>query len=690
MHTPTAPFVAHIPPHGQDGVVAIEPAGPFMRLFMRSQTGITFHDYPFTPFLLLESRELITATGMPLEFRELHGNGNLRWLALFQTWQHWCQVRDILQKTASPGAWYALADMRQQFLVISGIHLFQGLAFAQIRPFCLAVEAGDACQGPASSAIQRISLSNGSDYHAVFDRNQMDEREMLQQLTAALHDQDPDLLIGCNLGQQLLPLLAKRARQLGLQLNWGRNHSELRRLEQTDGGTRYEIYGRSIIELLELVRQLHRYLQPMEALQLAEASPLVEDVVLTRTANAETSAHLYQLLAPAWFAVARQFPTTLQAAVNKPMAAALNAHLIQGYLAHQTAVPSPPEQFQTATPEIGQVFQHGTVRPVAHCDLSSLSPSIMQAYRIGPRRDELQLFQNLLGQLLADPTPLSTTLPAIAAKLHLKLLYSAFSNLLERHGPFADRPAAYEATRLTAVITRDILHWLHDHGAVPVAQDQQGIFFIPPAGQTAEAEVQALMQQLATILPRCFTLRCDGQYQALFSYHAGSSALLQLNGVIAFRGSAIVARSMEQYLRDFLTEAIALLLTDKADEVSSLFEQYLRRLATHNHPVSWITRRETLTDSLEHYLQAVASGKRKHAAVYELALKAPAAWQRGDCIEYYITGNAKQINLHEHCKPARDFDPRRPDNNIAWYGERLRLLYQRLQPFLPPERTLFT
>lgn len=690
MHKQTAPLFTNVPPHHPNGVVAIEPAGPFMRLFIRSQAGVTFQDYPFTPFLLLASRELITAANIPVEFRELHGSGQLRWQTLFQTWQHWCQLRESLQKNAPPSSWYGLADMRQQFLVSSGIQFFQGLTFAQLRPLCLAVESSEGCPESAGITIQRISLSNGHDYHAVFDRNRMEEPQMLQQLTEALHDQDPDVLIGCNLGHHLLPLLTKRARQLGLQLDWGRNRSELRRLEQPDGGTRYEIYGRSVIELLELVRQFNHHLQPMEALQLAEAYPLVEDVALTRKADAATIARLYHLLAPAWFELTAQFPITLQAAVNKPMAAALNARLIRGYLANKTALPGSPEQSQTAVPEIGQIFQHGTTRPVAHCDLSSLTTSIMRAYRIVPRRDELQLFQGLLGQMMPNPAPESASMPAIAAKLYQKLLYSAFSGLLDRHSPFADQSAAHEAARLTAVITRDILHWLREHGAIPIAQDQHGIYFVPPAGKTAETEVHALMQQLATILPRCFALRCDGQYRAIFSYHANSYALLQLNGTIAFRGSVIVARSMEQYLRDFLTEAIGLLLEDRADAVASLYEQYLRRLVTRKHPVSWIVRRETLVDSLEHYQQAVGSGKRKHAAVYELALKMPTAWQRGDCIEYYITGNVKQINLHEHCKLAHAFDPRRPDNNVAWYSERLRLLYQRLQPFLPAERTLFT
>lgn len=151
----------------------------------------------------------------------------------------------------------------------------------------------------------------------------------------------------------------------------------------------------------------------------------------------------------------------------------------------------------------------------------------------------------------------------------------------------------------------------------------------------------------------------------------------------------LAARSMEPYLKEFLNDAVTLLLTGQAGRIRALHEQHLLRLRQRDYPVSRLARTEKLVEPLEQYVRSVQSGKRNRAAVYELALQAPDRWHQGDSISYYVTGSSKQVAVHDQCRLIQDFDPARPDINIPWYAERLYLLFRRLEPLLPAEPTLF-
>lgn len=672
------------------GVVAIEPAGPFIRVFVRNGTEVTFHDYPFEPFLFIKTPDLVAGLAIPTSCRQLHGTGDLCWLAHTTTWHDWCQLREHLQQTSSRSEWYAIGDIRQQFLITTGIRFFRDLSSHDIHVLCLAATTNDDtdCAQPGIN----VALSDGAGYEQLLSSTTTDVQTVLKQLSRIIREKDPDVITGYGLARHTLPLLLKQAAVHGVKLSWGRNGSTLHVAEQRTHAARYELFGRSLIDSSNLIRQYDRLLQPLGGTDLHQAAswldcvPQSDSVTPALVLDNRAAIKLYQLLIPAWYCLAQTLPVTLQNALVLPGSSAINAWLIQEYLAKDHALPGLPEQHHPATPDIGQVFQQGKVGPVAHCDLTSLRSSILQAYRIAPAHDELGQFLSLLARASTICLPPADS---ISADLLTRLLLPLFHELLVRHHPFSDAAAAQELDRLYKVIIHDILHWLRDQGAIPVALDHQGLYFVPPPGHDGNEELCSLMQHLATILPRCSTLQCDARYQAMFSHKPNSFALLHESGAVVFRDSTATSRSMEPYLREFLTEAITLLLQDKTGEVRTLYESFLKRLVSHACPVQWVTRTETLTDSPDQYQQAVNSGKRKHAAVYELACTTPGRWQAGDSISYYVTGNTKQVAIHDHCKLISEFDPLHPDINVPWYAERLHLLYQRIAVLMPPEPTLF-
>lgn len=667
-----------------DGLVALEPAGPFMRLFLRSETGITFQDHPFRPFVLITTPALLEGLALPIEYRQLTGDDPLCWLAHVETWQQWCRLRDHLRSHAAASDWYALHDSRQQFLAMNPAWFFKGLAFQSVKVLCLTVVTGGSAAKPLEQLT--VAVADGQGFEATCSScNGLPD--LLQQLTGIIQDQDPDVLTGYNLTRSTLPLLARCAAQYQTRLSWGRNGSLLHASGQRSNTT-FEVYGRSLIELHTLVRHHQRLIEPLGGLSLRQLAGRLAKTAGNVPDTPDSAIQLYQILAPAWHQLAQQLPCTFEAAVNRPAAAALKTLLLRSYLVDNRSLPSPPAHIASAPPEVGQLLIPGRTGPIIRYDLSLLKPAIMQAYQISPAADTSQHLLTLLRTHLARLSETAAATSSVAQLLFQRLLLQAFPELLARHSPLSAPAAAAEIERLAGVIIRDLCACLAEHGADPAALDSQGLYVTFRSPNTAETVTTALHKRLAELLPGVLDCRRHQSYQAMFTYKPGCYALLHDDGSISHQGSMTAARSMEPYLKDFLNEAVALLLTDQAGKIRSLYEQHLLRLRQRDS-VYQVMRTEKLVEPLEQYVRAVQNGRRNRAAVYELALQQPDRWQPGDSIGYYVTGSSKLVAVHEQCRLVEDFDPLHPDMNVPWYAERLHLLFKRLEPFLPAEPTLF-
>jgi DNA polymerase elongation subunit (family B) len=518
---------------------------------------------------------------------------------------------------------------------------------------------------------------------------------MLERLTQIIREKDPDVITGYRLTRFDLPCIIRRADHCGIRLEWGRDGS-IPHLQQGADTCRFQknhaIYGRSVIDTIALVRQYDLLVRPLpgtDLQQVAEWFGCVAEQDATVTGlqtDTHTCISLYQLLAPVWHLQAQLYPSSFQSAVSRPGVSAVSALLTQRYLLQQHALPAPVKGATITEQWSGQLFKRGQTGPVALCDLSALPTSIMLAYRIVPHGDDLHIFLPLLRSItqLCSHNSETTTLP-----LQPFLLPAWYELLGHDQFPFSDSEAAGEVKRLGRVLTGDLLGWLKEQGAEPIAADQRGIYFMPPRGHNGTDEIAAVMKHLERVLPNGANLRCSGYYQSMFNYSLSNYALLEKNGAIVYRGSRLFYRSMEPFLREFLRGTLALLLEGKAEEIRNLYVRYLRKLVAHDCPVDWLIRTETLADTLENYRASVAAGKRNRAAVYELALSAPEKLMVGDRISYYVAGNAKHGAVHDNCRFITDFDPAHPDLNIPWYTGRLDQLFKRFEPFLPAEPTLF-
>lgn len=722
-------------------IVAAELAGRFIRLFTRTPDGVFFHDDPFHPFIILTEAHLLSGFAGATTTRALAGSGEFRHLALFNDWRTCLDARDYLVRTTGKTAsttsapYLFFSDPVHQHLLLTGKTLFKGIEFPEIRRLALDIETWCAPGFEFSNPLREedriisVAILDSEGYEEVLSGHDLDEPAMLELLNRIIRERDPDVIEGHNIFRFDLEYIRTRAARHGIRLAWGRDGTEPRVhpsrftvAERIVDYPRWNVYGRHVIDTYFLLlvydvgnRELESYGLKAAARHFGLARPdrvYLEGSAIARTflenpralANynlddvRETLA-LSRLLAYPYFLQTRMFPYSYQNCPIRGNATKINALFLREYLHRETAIPRPSGAGELEG-GYNNLFVTGVVGPVAHCDVASLYPSILLAYRLQPYREHLGLFLPLLDELRtfrlrAKKMARETSDPHRrdyyqALQQAFKVLINSFYGYLGTtiHN-FADMALAAEVTRRGREIIRQMLDWLEAGGARPVEVDTDGIYFIPPSSVTTPEMTAELIGGLSATLPSGIEVEMDGWYRAMFSYKMKNYALLDDTGRITIKGSSLKSRGVEKYLRDFTAEAVRLLLHGEGARIDEVYREYLRKLRDHAIPIHLLAKTETLSESPAAYLQKVKLGKRLPSAAFELALLSERDYQAGDQVSYYVTGHAKGVTAYENCRPIGSYDPARPDENIEYYKEKLRLLHRKFTPFMPAEKSLF-
>jgi len=725
------------------GIIAVEPAGPFVRLFFRTGHGVQFHDEPFHPFILLNDPALVSGCRAPCSVRQLEGGDFYRFQLLFDSWGDCLTARDFLAaKTGMPAGsadapYLFIADLSHQYLLTTGTTLFKGLEFGDLR--CLALDIETYCaEGFEFSNPKRredrivsIALKDSHGRETVVRGDQLDEPAMLRALNEAIHRCDPDVIIGHNIFRFDLDYIAARADLHGIRLDWGRNgasphitaNSRWTLAEKVIDYPRWDVYGRHIIDTYFLVQLYDISLRSLESHGLKQVArhfgiAADERVYLEGSGIAATFDHdpemlyrynlddvretlgLFRLLGYPWFLQTRIFPYSFQNCPLRGNATRINALFLREYLYRGHAIPRRTGEAPAFEGGYTESAVQGVSGPIVHCDVASLYPSLMLTYRLGPAKDTLGLFLPMLAELrrfrleakraARESADESERHYYDALQQVFKVLINSFFGYLGAplHN-FSDPEAAAEVTRLGRLTIRTMIELLKAEGAVPVEVDTDGIYFRPPASCVTEADESALVERVSRGVPEGIEVEMDGRYRSMFAYKAKNYALLEYGGRIVIRGSGLRSRGLERYLREFMRDAIALLLTGSAAEIERLHQEYLNRLRSRDLDVAWVARTETLSEAPATYREKVEKGRRNPAAAFEIALASQRVYRAGDQVSYYVGGSGRDATAYEHCRPVSAFDPARPDINIPYYIEKLRHLKRRFEPYLPKEPTLF-
>jgi DNA polymerase elongation subunit (family B) len=299
-----------------------------------------------------------------------------------------------------------------------------------------------------------------------------------------------------------------------------------------------------------------------------------------------------------------------------------------------------------------------------------------------PLTDQLQIFRHLLTDLRAFRLAAKAEMRAEkdpAKQHHLQALQNTFKILLNSfygylgfaQGHFADFDAAARVTQIGRDLLRKMIDWLNARSAQVIEVDTDGIYFVPPD----ETDIADLQKRLAKELPSGIEVEIDEQFEAMFSYKAKNYALLTKDGDVIIKGGALKSRGLEKFQRVFLEEMIKLIMQGKPEAVTTLRNEFDRKIRNGEWKIDMLMKTDTLQDSLDKYRAKIAGSARNRAAAYELALASPESvrgnYKPGDKISYYIKATPKKVPAYEAAKLASDFDPENRDENVDYYVAKL-------------------
>jgi len=664
-------------------------------------------------------------------WRELEGTGELRYLV---------RARDLPTITnavlqgaarrlgARPRHIRALGDHEvlvlppeEQYLVATGRTYFRDLSFDQLQrlQFDLETTGLDATR----DRIFLVAVRHPDGRVELLEAPTVDdagEAALIRALVATIVRADPDVIENHNLHGFDLPFLRERARRLGVPLALGRigrpglrERAAMRGVLAGDDSARrvrYIIPGRELIDTLDAVRR-HDFSArdlPGHGLKVVarhfglardDRVEIRGDRIFTvyqrdpervrryATSDVEEVAGLSRVLGGAAFALARMAPRRYERLADAGAATGvIDPLLVRAYLRAGVALPAhAPAPAIEHTGAALHLFAAGVAHRVVKADVASLYPSLMRAYRIGPRRDHLQallaLVDGLVTQRLAakaearrHPAGSGERFGQEAISAAMKIVVNSAYGYLAAGGGltrFADVRAANEVTRRGRELLDLLCRELAARGVTLLEADTDGVYFaVPPAW--SETDERRVVAEVAALLPPLVQLEFEGRYAAMLSHEPKNYALLTYDSRLLLRGVAFRSSRAEPFANDFLARAIGALLRGDIDGVRAEYVETVRKLRERAYSTLEVSSRVRLTKSPAQYL--AIREKRRELTYEAIIASGRSTWSTGERVRVYRTatgygGVVREYDADEVAPP----DPR--DYDVAHYLRVLRDTY---------------
>jgi DNA polymerase, archaea type len=688
----------------------------------------TLDDLAHLGVRLLPEDAVGTALPGVVAWRELSGDGHFRYLVsatdgrtldtVIMTGASARLGRQITRLAEIGDEAALMLPPEEQYLVATGRTHFGGLGFDDLHRLQFDLETTGL--NPASNSVFLIAVRDNRGFTAILDAAERGldgpaaEADLIRRLVALIQRLDPDVIENHNLHGFDLPFLARRAENLGVTLALGRLSGGMRRrpasrgygpwrseeadpAEREEARGRYSVPGRELIDTLDAVRRhdfaardLPGHGLKAVARHFGLAAPDREyipgaQVYATWRTHPERARHyalddvneadgVARLLGGAAFALARMAPRRYERLADAgPATGVLDPLLVRAYLRAGVALPA--RATGDGTQHSGAalyLFAAGVARRVVKADVSSLYPSLMRQYRIGPASDHLGALLALVDRLVeqrlaakgrarAAPRGSSERHTDEALSAAMKILVNSAYGYMGATGltRFADVHAANEVTRRGREVLGLLCRELAARGATLLEGDTDGVYFAVPE-DWGEADERRVVAEVAALLPPLVRLEFEGRYAAMLSHEPKNYALLSWDGTLTLRGVAFRSSRAEPFGEVFLREALACLLIG---DVPGVHRAYLamadalrqRTLATH-----LVAARVRLSKTPAQYL-ATRSARRE--LPYEAMLASGRTkWDRGEQVRVYRATGGQAALLHTTEDGEPSDDPRNYDS----------------------------
>ena len=661
----------------------------------------------FRPWLLLDRIDDLPA----LHYRELDGPGALRYFLSAEDGTALasaiCRARGVRHlRELGQQSVLSLAP-EEQYLVATGRTYFRHLSFHHLRRLQFDLETTGL--SPEDSRIFLIAVRDPDGHTQLLEGP--DEADLIRRLVAKVQAADPDVIENHNLQGFDLPFLDHRASLLGVPLALGRIGPPGLRQRPGRRRVRFVVPGRELIDTLDAVlrydfaardlpghglKEVARHLGIAKTDRENIPGHLIHTVYQSdpdrvrryAASDVEEVAELAQMLGGAAFALATMAPRRYERLADAGAATGvIDPLLVRAYLRQGMALPA--HRAGDGTVHTGaalHLFASGVAQRIVKADVASLYPSLMRAYRIGPRRDHLGVLLAIVDQLverrLAAKAAARAATPG-SAEQHEQLALSAAMKLVVNSAygylaagdgltRFADVHAANEVTRRGRETLGLMCAELAARGGTLLEADTDGVYFAVPTDWN-QADERRVVSEVNALLPPLVQLEFEGRYAAMLSHEPKNYALLTYDGKLLLRGVAFRSSRAEPFGEAFLKASITCLL---AGDIAGVRQVYLatvdavrrRELSTYA-----VSSRVRLTKSPERYLET--RGTRRELAYEAMLTSGRTAWSVGDKVRVYrMNGGAGGV-VEEHAGGVVQEDVDRREYDSEHYARLLKETY---------------
>lgn len=598
------------------------------------------------------------------QFRKLEGDSFFKYTKIFDDLDKYKEYRKKMWRYKD-NIWTAL-NPTEMHMLTRGTTLFKGLKIEDVSRLGFDIESSGLVQDK-NSIVYMISNTfrdgKGNESKRVFRLDEYNNcGEMLTDWCNYVREIDPTLMVAHNGIGYDLPYMNFVADKYGIQLNLGRDESEMTfakrpRNYRVDGSQSWEykdvkIFGRHVIDTMFLSvkydfgRNFPSWgLKPIiehmglvkEERQFYDASKIKdnwdnleerEKIVQYGVDDGDDCLNLYEIMAPSFFYLTQSIPKTFQTIINSASGSWLNNIFVRAYLQDFKSIPkaTPADRFEGA-------ISYGVPGVYSNCfkqDVASLYPSIMRQYNIYDKAKDPEAYfptivehytlERLKNKKIAADTkdPYYKALEQ-SQKIVINSLYGFMgANGLNFNSPEnAALVTEYGRKILSQAMTwatgHDIDYWKSDernnnNDLILVNCDTDSIMVTKKNGEFwSEDEREKFMIEMNNQFDDLIIWERDGYFERVVVIKSKNYVLLEEGSQkIKYKGSSLKDSKKEPALKEMLLTTCESLIhnTRRAEDV---YNDYLVEISSINDINRWCTKK-SITEKL---MEANDTAKKK-------------------------------------------------------------------------------
>ncbi|MBI5463328.1 MAG: hypothetical protein HY966_00065 [Ignavibacteriales bacterium] len=691
-----------------------------VRLYKNVEGRIQSSDREFFPFFFLSDHSLLQGLTTHHWLKELEGTNHFRYLVAFRaTSAMWNAIQHILhqhnQRFGTKFATYTelpsvllRPNPLHQYLLHSGVTFFKGMKATELRK--VQIQPVTRPSGKRKSKLAATPelvacmMKTNSGDERIWDTRKQSAQEILLQLNAAIEELNPDVIEGFGLTSTTLPYLLNLAAALHVDLSWGREKQSIQ-AHAAWNTVAYDVPGRFFLDTTHLANlsgllpsetetdALSAIAQTM-SLTIPDSGSDVPSALMAWPKGArkllnhlrnriEVVENINEKLAALFVELAKCFPIApigYQFRTDQFFGESL---LLRAFIQRKLSVPANTPAIRHV--HVSEPLWTGVFNAVVELGVPSLLGHSIRQVSPPVRYRDSGITQKLFASTDAL-TAASAHRPESPVVDVGSLIRGMLMASIERPGScFFDEQWIGSINEQRAAILSTIAHQIDLHNGTVLQQRGSRLFVALPDNIRGPENEKEFFLRVGSDLPDELHPIIHRGFHAALSLEKFPLVLADEHHRLHLLGVASFGRGLERFAKSFLRQCIECLLESDVSRLHQVYLSYHAAIAKRQLPVADFCRTETLHIDLASYDEEVATKRRTRSAIYEALKRGGRIGTSGASASYYITGSTADITLADYSKLSEQWDSAQPDENTAYYIQRLNEVSQRFRDLFSPE-----